>query len=223
MAETFKVNYKGKTYDINLFWQIQKELLEKDYNWNLYINIALVREIARQLWRSISEIKTSVNPLWLKDKFWNDLVHTHCEARVYIPDVWIKDNDWNTISKELHWVSDDLYKVDWLSRSCFPNMARVQALAVKNALKRAFPFFEADYLQAEDLAERWIISNETANDVKSSQYNVMASKIKEAEKKVDLSLLAWEIKKAYDEKKLSGEEFKWLKALYSEKYNSLWQ
>lgn len=210
--DPFKVNYKWEVYEINLHWQIQKELLEKDYNGNLYINIALVREIARIQWWTIDYIDTTLNPISHKDKYWNDLVHTHCEVTVCL---WW----W----ERCHWVADDLYKIDWLSRSCFPNMARVQALAIKNALKRFFPFFEADYLQAEDLAERWLISNETAQKITSSESSQLTKKIQDAQKKVDLSLVAWEIKKAYDDKKIDWEEFKNLKALYSEKYNSLWQ
>lgn len=219
-----KVNYKGQVYEIDLNWQIQKELLEKDYNGNLYINIALVREIARQLGWSISEIKTSMEPM-LQNKFWDNLIHTHCEARVYIPDTWKKDSEWNIISKELHWVADDLYKVDWLSRSCFPNMARVQALAVKNALKRAFPFFEADYLQAEDLAERWLIDWKTAKELwwwQATTYQKMEFMIDMVEKKADMSWIAEAIKQAYDKKEISWDEFKRLKELYSNKYNSLW-
>ena len=206
-----KVNYKWELYDIDLFWQIQKELLEKDYNGNLYINIALVREIARQLGWRIQYINTSMEPM-LQNKYWDNLIHTHSEVTISIKDVW-----------DLHWVADDLYKVDWLSRSCFPNMARVQALAVKNALKRAYPFFEADYLKAEDLAERWLIDKASAKDLwVNDTYNQLHKTIESAEKKVDLSSIVWQIKAAYEDWNLTWDEFKDLKSFYSAKYNSLW-
>ena len=225
--KTLKVNYKWKIYEIDLDWQIQKELLEKDYNWNFYINIALVREIARTLWWSISEIKTSMEEMW-KNAKWDTLIHTHCEVRVYIPKAF-KDEEWKWQSKELHWVADDLYRLDWLSRSCFPNMARVQALAVKNALKRVYPFFEADYLQAEDLAERWLIDQQTKDSLTSKTenkditvYQILEWRIKEAAKKIDMASIVQDIKKAYDGKYITGDEFKELKWLYSTKYDSLW-
>lgn len=216
-----KVNYKWKIYEIDLHWQIQKELLEKDYNWNFYINIALVREIARTLWWSISEIKTSMEEMWHNSK-WDALIHTHCEARVYIPNAFMNaDNEWQ--SKELHWVADDLYRLDWLSRSCFPNMARVQALAVKNALKWVYPFFEADYLQAEDLAERWLIDENTKKELtKENMYDKLHKRIDEATKKSDMALIPQLIKKAYEDKGLSSYEFDELKDFYSTKYSTLW-
>lgn len=42
------------------------------------------------------------------------------------------------------------------------------------------------------------------------------------EKKADMSWIAEAIKQAYDKKEISWDEFKRLKELYSNKYNSLW-
>jgi len=201
------VNYKGKEHVIDLYWQIDSTLLEKDYRWNLYINIALVREIARTLWWTIDYIDTTITPLSTTPG--KEQLHTSADVSVSIP-------DWEA-THTYRGKADDIYALSSLSRSCFPNMARVQALAVKNALKRKYPFFEADYLDIEAMGERWIISAETKEELQADwweKYNDIRKSLINSKSLAELRTASLAIKESHDKWELDATEYVWLKKIF---------
>lgn len=125
--------------------------------------------------------------------------------------VYIKLND----TEYLTWVANDIYWIKWLSRSCFPNAARMQALAIKNALKRKYKIFEWDYLTEEQMAEKKWVQAERTSTAPSPFLSLKAAI--EAAAPTAMSALMQQIVQASWAWLLKPEEARELRALYNNK------
>lgn len=203
--ENFVINIYGKTHTINLDNVCPEDLMETNFKKQTYISVSVIREIARVKWWRIKTID-------IRDKQIDSDKTTMFTCNVTI------DIDW----EELHWVASDTYPTSQLSKTCFPNVARIQALAIKNALKRKFRFFEADLLTAEQTSEKWldlpsVVTGEESSVIKTALLN----KINAAITKVQLASIADEVRLAYEAKKLSSDDKATVQAAYNKKYWTL--
>lgn len=133
--------------NIDLSKPCPEELLEKNYSWQEYIPAEIVRWIIRELDYDVEErISTQT--------FMDSIV---VSARVKITD----DN-----GRSIEWVAQDTLVGNKAMKTMFPQTARIVALALKNALKYKFRFFEWEFTQDAEATDSISVeanSSETAN------------------------------------------------------------
>lgn len=203
--ENFQISIYGKNHTINLDHVCPEELMETNFKKQSYISISVIREISRVKGWKIGKIWVSSEQIdwWATTMF-------SCYVTINI--------DW----EELNGMAADTYPTKQLAKTCFPNVARIQALAVKNALKWKYRFFEADLLTAEQVGEKGldvptIATGDESKWVKES----FISRINAAITKVQLAQVSDEIRLAYESKKLSSDDKAIVQAAYNKKYWTL--
>lgn len=201
-------------------WQVcPKELMETNFKGQSYISVSVIREIARVMWWVIK-----YNNVSSKEIDWGKTTLFTWEVQIK---VWDTDND------ILFWMASDTYPTSQLSKTCFPNVARIQALAVKNALKRRYRFFETDLLTAEQASEKgldipttvtktvWAKTTASATTDNSDTKKLIIDAVNAATAKSDFSTIATEITSLYEQWKLTPAEKAEIQIVYNKKYNTL--
>lgn len=202
-----KINIFSKEWDIDLSQPCPDDLMETNFRWQKYISVSVIREIARRKWWTIKHINTN------KTEVNGSIVY---ESRIIITIDWV----------DCFWEAFDSHPISSIWKTMFPNVARMQALAVKNALKWKYAFFETDLLTAEQIGEKWIwewvvpvTKNTTGED---NKFKELEDAIKNAQAAAGLSQVSAMITKEAQLWTITSQQKADLIKLYNERYAQLW-
>lgn len=213
--EPIQIDIYWVRHSIDLDQVCPKELMETNFKWQSYISISVIREIARVKWWTIK---------------YNNVSSKEIDGGKTTMFTWeIHLAIWPSPDDILFGVASDTYPTSQLSKTCFPNVARIQALAVKNALKRKYRFFETDLLTAEQASEKGLdtIVTKTVGQKDTTQTadgnikTTIIEAINSATSKNDFNTIATEIMSLYEQWRLSTQDKADIQIVYNKKYNTL--
>jgi len=183
--------------ELNLNKQLPKSFLQKDYTWQEYVPVSIIREIVRQLWilREVrySEVKTIASD--------NNNITLQVNCVVVV---------------ELNWQKQELEGIGVVvvskrailkEQSAFGIVSKLRARAFKDALKYVAKIFE--YPQDEEAIDDSQLENKTISEWEglASIYRAILED-KKPKTKEELEQITKEFKEQFKEqiKKLSSKE-----------------